>query len=262
MSIQIDNMEDNAFLKTLLKNDVVIYGKFIRDVIINNMSMEKYSKNYYNVINCYAKYIYMDVIERDIYEYLTGKVNVEQTGLKHNNIITYEICIDGNNFILDMIYVRAIYSYNIQSFENDLNCNIDIDSLCLKRSGLNCLEIFGNLPFPFASVIKNIKNRSFTFKSKDVVLNSGDKLYIDKLIKEGYKNNNSKLYILDNNENNTCSICYDNEDENKKFIKLDCGHIYHESCIKEGINTFFNDQTNEYYKCPYCSRRYFHTEII
>ena len=61
MSIQIDNILDNAFLKTLLKNDVVIYGKFIRDVIINNMSMEKYSKNYYNVINCYAKYIYMDV---------------------------------------------------------------------------------------------------------------------------------------------------------------------------------------------------------
>ena len=261
-AINIDKIIDNEFIQLLLKNDVVIYGKFIRDIIIDNKSLEDYSKDYFNVINCYSKYVYMDIIERDIYKYLTGKVSIEQAGIKHNNIITYEITVEGNKFILDMIYIRSLNGYSVQSFENDLNCSIDIDSLCLKRTGLNCLDIFGNLPFPFITVINNIKNKNFTFKSRDIILNSGDQIYIKSLLKEGYKNNNSRLYDVVESDKLSCSICYDDSDSSKKYTKLSCGHIYHTECIKEGISTYFSEQTAEYYKCPYCSQKYFHTEIL
>lgn len=262
ISTRVADILNNKFITDLLKNDVVFYGRFIREILINNKSLEDYSKDTYNIINCYAKYLYSDIIERDIYPYLTGRVNIEQTGLKKNHIVAYEIAINDKKFVLDIVYIKTLYSYSIQSFESDLNCNIDIDSLCLRRTGLSCLDIFGNLPFPFGLVLNNINKKCFSFKSRELILNSTDNLYISELIKEGYTNNNSKLCDINEDDAPMCSICYDNESSTKKYTKLACGHIYHKCCLSEAIKEFFSDQAEEYYQCPYCSKRYCQIEII
>ena len=82
----------------------------------------------------------------------------------------------------------------------------------------------------------------------------------DELIKDGYKNNNRKMANIEKTDDLSCSICYDSIENG--FVRLDCGHFYHDSCIREAINTFFAEQSSDYFKCPYCSRRYFHTEVI
>ena len=248
----------------LLKNDVVIYGKFLRQHFFENISLEEFSKQESNKINCYTKYLYMDLFERDLYPYLFGRTLIEQTGIKKNIIITYEVHVDDLVFKLDMTYVKALNSYYLFSFENDIDCIIDIDSLCLKRTGISCLEIFGNIPIPFFTVVKNIKDKAFSFRALDLILSKPDLQYIRDLISKGYKNINSKLYEIEEGDKNGCSICYESEESEKsdKYLKLGCGHIYHRDCIRECIKNFYLEPTSEYFKCPYCSTLFYHIEIL
>ena len=215
-SIRLKEIFENEFIKTLLKNDVVIYGRFVREVLIKGKSIKEYSEGSDNIITCYSKYILTDVIERDIYKYLCGTINVKQMGTKQNNIITYDINVDGSRIVLDMTYIRAIYGLNIQTFENDLTCIIDIDSLCLRRTGITCLEIFGNVPVPIHTIISNINNKTFCFRSPDLIVNYEDCKYIKSLKEDGYKNLNSRMYGLDETDEPECNICYDTEDKDKE----------------------------------------------
>ena len=82
ISIKLNSILDNEFIKRLLKNDVVIYGRFIREILIKGVTMEEYSKSNHNVISCYSKYLYTDIIERDIYPYLQGNIEIKQVGPK------------------------------------------------------------------------------------------------------------------------------------------------------------------------------------
>lgn len=263
VSIKLLEIFDNDLIKALLKNDCVIYGSFVRDVIVQGISLKEYSKKKYNVISCYSRYILSDIIERDIYLYTHLKTGVIETKQSKNTIITYEIEIDNNKFILEILYIRAIYGTNIYNFENDLNCIIDIDSLSLRRCGLYCLEIFYNSPFLFSDVIKNIKNKTFEFKTPLTLLSYEDIKYVQSLKNEGYKNRNNKLKTPNNVDILECSICYDNTDKNiNNYSILECGHVYHVKCINEAIKTYFNNFTSEYYSCPYCSSKLLHTEIL
>ena len=65
ISIRLNELMKNDFFRMLLKNDVVIYGKFLRQHFFENMSLEEYSKLQYtngdmdcpktllNIFNCH-----------------------------------------------------------------------------------------------------------------------------------------------------------------------------------------------------------------
>lgn len=263
VSIKLVEIFNNDLIHTLLKNECVIYGSFVRDVVVHGVSLTDYSKKKYNVINCYAKYILSDIIERDIYLYIRSKVGVVETKISKNTMITYDVEINNNRFVLEIMYIRAIYGTNIYNFENDLNCILDIDSLSLRRCGLYCLEIFYNSPFLFSDIIRNIKNKTFEFKSLINLLSYDDVRYVQSIIDEGYINRNNTIIKPAESDILECSICYDTEDKNiDNYKKLVCGHIYHSKCIKEAINIYFNDMIKDYYTCPYCSSKLLHTEIL
>ena len=44
VSIKLLEIFDNDLIKALLKNDCVIYGSFVRDVIVQGISLKEYSK--------------------------------------------------------------------------------------------------------------------------------------------------------------------------------------------------------------------------
>ena len=62
----LTNIYEHPILSTLIKNDVTIYGKFIRSIIFENKSISDYFLDESSVINCYAKLVFKDIIERDL----------------------------------------------------------------------------------------------------------------------------------------------------------------------------------------------------
>ena len=60
--------------------------------------------------------------------------------------------------------------------------------------------------------------------------------------------NSKNLVVLDDKSDKYCSICMNNfdEEENKVILKLECGHYFHELCLKEWYSN------SEYKDCPNC----------
>ena len=256
-NIDFDKIINNQFFEKLLKNDVGIYGKFIRNILTENKSLKDMQNS---TINAYAKLIYKDIIERDLFSYIRKRTEIMSPVQSASSIIViYEIDIKNIKFNLEIIYVRAIIEFKPIYFEAELQCIIDIDSLVITREGLTCIDLFGN-PYIFSSILNNIKEKKFRFKNGIIRLSENDVKYINLLIKDGYKNTDSKIEELKENKIK-CSICYD-ENDKSKLVKLKCGHVYHKSCIKESIDLFFKDPNKIYFKCPYCSEKYLETELL
>tara|TARA_Y100000816_G_C26096178_1_gene580185 strand:+ start:1255 stop:2139 length:885 start_codon:yes stop_codon:yes gene_type:complete len=58
--------------------------------------------------------------------------------------------------------------------------------------------------------------------------------------------NNINNFICNNEECNNCIICMDNINKNDKCKKLDCGHIFHSSCIDNWLMRVL--------ECPMCRK--------
>jgi hypothetical protein len=55
-------------------------------------------------------------------------------------------------------------------------------------------------------------------------------------------------------EGGNCAICYEN---NGRWIKLECGHIFHTYCIRNVVTTSSNGSSNGWIKkCPLCRREW------
>ena len=79
---------------------------------------------------------------------------------------------------------------------------------------------YDNISNTYLKLIKkvntiNINNKTFCFRSPDLIVNYEDCKYIKSLIEDGYKNLNSRMYELDESDEPECNICYDTEDKNK-----------------------------------------------
>lgn len=83
----------------------------------------------------------------------------------------------------------------------------------------------------YDSIINYLRKRS------DII----DKYYINKEINKLIKLSKLEKIKLKNNTE-ICSICMNNE--NNKYLKLNCGHIFHSKCIKHWL-----EQKNS---CPLC----------
>jgi hypothetical protein len=257
-SINFDEIINHIIFEKLLKNDVGLYGRFIRNILLE----DKLLKNIpYKTIHGYAKLIYRDIIERDLYEYIKSTEIFDPPQTLSNMIVTYKIDIDGKLFYLEIIYVRSIIEFQPEYFDNNLQCIIDIDSLVLTRNGISNIEIFGNSPYIFGITLSHIKNKKFKFKAGIYRLSSEEKKYLTFLKENGYVNINTKIEDIKPDKCNKCSICYDDNDTTS-YIKLKCNHIYHKDCLDESVKLFFSKPDNIHFKCPYCAEKYLETELL
>ena len=115
--------------------------------------------------------------------------------------------------------------------ENDFNN----DMYTYNQTNNSIDEYYGNLLFFCVCII---------FGSSAISCSKG---VLDNLYKK-YKTNQSlseRIHISEIDDS-CCPICLEEYDNNKKIIKLNCNHIFHESCIKE----WFVEKDN----CPNCRK--------
>jgi hypothetical protein len=260
--LKLETIFDEPFFTNLLKNDVVIFGQAVRELVINGLNLKEFSEKEYNVINAYAKAIFIDIIERDLYKYISRRTIISPGSSNKNTIISYDIEIGKHSFILDIIYVKTILSLNILNFQKDLNCLINIDCLSIKRTGIYILDILDNIPFVFKDLVKEIKKKKFNFIEPLRTLGELNFKYIKEMQKNGYRNLDNVISNFDATDTCECNICYD-KDEKMEFVQFPCKHIYHKKCIESAIKVFFSEKKfKRYFKCPYCNTEYSHKEII
>ena len=170
-SINLNNLYKLEFVKKILKNDGVIYGPFIRRMLLENESFENFAKSKYPIISCYAKYLFLEIFERDLHKYIVNKSFLSPLSLDNvlnkNVLISYDLEIDETAIILNVLYIRATVGYDIVHFEKELDCVLDIDALSINRTGVFCLDLIGNLPTPLLSICNSINKKKIRFSKKN-----------------------------------------------------------------------------------------------
>ena len=84
----IESIYNHPIFKSLLKNEVTLYGCFIREILYENVSINEYINYQTNnkMINCYARTVYKEIIERDLDEYIIDRIQQ-----KTNLIVVFEL---------------------------------------------------------------------------------------------------------------------------------------------------------------------------
>ena len=67
------------------------------------------------------------------------------------------------------------------------------------------------------------------------------------ICKEGLEKITSVKYVKEDDKNDKCQICLDEFDESSDIVKLDCGHVFCDTCIKTYLETYNNI-------CPLCRK--------
>ena len=260
----INILYDNKILNILLKNDCVIYGEFLRDFIINNSLLEN---NCDVTIHCYNKYLYKSILERDLNKY-DLEVHSNSKGFLYDLSVfstekfSYILKYDGKNYIIKVSYFKkCIDNYN----NSDLNILVDVDCLKLDRNLLGFIklkDLYDTEPIPLKKILNNISNKVYNISVQKELLKKDEYLYLVLLAKLGWKySENTTKNIEDLSSlsqvsllNDSCSLC--NNKHNRTTIKLTCNHYYHRSCMINYMNYYLNNafQTNDLFKCPYCTK--------
>jgi len=260
-------MEDFSFIdhpffnsevcQSLFNLDFTIYGRFIRQIMTNTIPNES------KVVNCYGKISMRSILEKTISKYIISHSVLTPLTLSYirNTIVNYNLEVDGIVYILDIIFINDLQIDNINFYEKDLSCIINIDSLYLKNQSLGILpDTYNKLnnQFKMKDIIDDIKYKRFHIKTKNISLKKKEITYLNKLISEGYRNMDRKYntYI----QKYECKICYDDNDN--QFSELECGHIFHTACLREAIKEILNKDGINLFKCPYCQKKYINYEII
>ena len=258
---KINEIYNNKLLNSLLKNDCIIYGEFIRNILLEDITVEKflllYSTN--NYIKCFASYKYKEIIERDLNKYTSSCIDEIEYGFNINiDKKTYIIKDNKFYYFLEIIYIKTYTHLITQKSVIQKYIDLDIDSLYIDRNGIGLLtSIYSTHPNPFFKVINNIKNKKFKITPDTVTLKTYETIL--KLKKSGWNNVDSyfkcydafteeeKKYVSTNN----CGICYQKFDT--QVIKLPCNHYFHVECFSQYISSNLNQNI---ILCPYCVRRY------
>ena len=249
------NLYNNYIIYSLLKNDAIIYGKFVRNILIEEISLTQFLSNSPdNIITCYASSTYKNIITRDLDKYTVGIFDTESI---HNNLIIYTINHKDTFFFIHIIYINSFLFNNLEMRLSKLNISLDIDCLYLDRTNIGLLtNIYDNAAIPISNIINNIKNKHFK------IINKIDKLsydYINTLKNESWINIDNHLTFYNDFTdqekskiiNEKCALCYDKF--NIFIYKLPCGHHFHIDCLNSYVS---NNLGSDHILCPYCTRRY------
>lgn len=89
--------------------------------------------------------------------------------------------------------------------------------------------------FIFCCILSNHRRYNQLFINFDLINRNNN---MEVLEHEHLINNNINLEIIkynkcNKNYNNSCSICLIDYIDSENIVKLDCGHLFHEVCIKK-----------------------------
>lgn len=258
----INSLYSHEIINDLIKNEVTIYGKFLRKILFDNCSIDDYFKDN-NKINGYTRLVFRDIVERDLDKFIK-KIN------NHPNIHTTSRCefvtyiLEYNKSLIqfDMSYIKSNISYYLSYYRAELDITLDIDTIYIDRTGLGSLNInnlYSTAPSPFYKIINNINNKKFKILSKNnLLINQECYNEIITLKKQGWTNIDNeitKIDIVKDNErfNEECGICGDTH--NTTSIKLPCNHYYHNKCFEGYINNYIlqKEYLDKELNCPYCT---------
>ena len=264
----VESIYTHPIFSSLLKNDVSIYGSFIREVLYENVNIDDFFTFSFKPINCYALLTYKSIIERDLYDYIIDIVPVLLSSTDINNtrcdFVSYKLEYNNKIMYMDFSYVKTSLSYYLSYYRSELNLINDIDCIYLDRIGIGCMlvnHLYSNTPIPLYKIIENIKNKQFKIVSKSLLLyNPSLYSYVTYLINYGWENIDNNLIKYSDIEDRTlleneCDIC--SEDHNINSIQLICKHVFHRKCIKDYIDIYIKDKQykNTDLKCPYCTHK-------
>ena len=126
---------------------------------------------------------------------------------------------------------------NLHNMEHNLNNNSTNTVNQIYNGGL----MFGLLLFDLCLIIRCVIYRSRY--EYDI------HRQIEAINNEIYNYNYNTVKILNEIDNEDCSICLDklyDEESNKEIISLDCNHLFHKECVDPWITRNRN--------CPLCKR--------
>uniref|UniRef100_A0A6C0IXN1 RING-type domain-containing protein n=1 Tax=viral metagenome TaxID=1070528 RepID=A0A6C0IXN1_9ZZZZ len=258
---KINIIYNNKIFFSLLKNDCIIYGDFIRTILFNDINLEDYlsSQSSKNYIKCFGSYKYKDIIERDLHKHTSSCIDEIDYGFNVNlDKKTYIVKDDKLYYFLEITYIKAFTHLITQKAIVEKYINLDIDSLYIDRNGIGILtSCYLTHPNPFYKVTNNIINKKFKIVKDILDINLFE--HIQKLKASGWKNTEAYFKSYDNLSNdekinlvnNNCGICY--QQFNNEVIKLPCNHIFHVDCFNQYILSNLNKDS---ILCPYCVRRF------
>ena len=268
----IETIYSHPIFKSLLKNEVTIYGSFVREVLYESTTIDDFiccEDNSFKIINCYARSAFKDIIERDLDEYiydiltLTSSTSILES--TRCDFVTYTLKYKGATFLIDLSYVKSSLSYYLNYYRTELDISIDIDCLYIDRTGTGSLSInslYSTSPIPLYKIIQNINNKKFKILSKtNLLYNKHSYRYVKYLKDNQWSNIDYKLVnytdIADEDKQNydlICPIC--NEKHDNRTIQLLCGHLFHSKCLNGYIDNYINDKKYKQSElsCPYCTK--------
>tara|TARA_B100000963_G_scaffold256583_1_gene225091 strand:- start:746 stop:1528 length:783 start_codon:yes stop_codon:yes gene_type:complete len=243
--------------QSLFNLNFTIYGRFIRQAMTNTVP------NDLRVINCFGRISLRSILEKTISKFTISHSVLTPLSLSYirNTIVNYSINIEGKKYLLDVIYINDLQIDNFGYFERDLSCIINIDTLFIKNNTLGVISdklSDTDDKFNLKEVLEDIKYKRFRIKNENISLKSKEISYLRSLLNIGYRNMNRKFsrYIHEYE----CKICY--EDTFQPFSELECGHIFHTSCLQEAVKECLSKTQPTLFKCPYCQKKYINYEII
>lgn len=264
----VNYIYSNKILSDLIKNDVIIYGQFIRKLI--------YEYNYINdkiwIIYGFSRNIYRDIIERDLDKYLVSINEKNNISTTRCCTVKYNIIFEEKLYNITISYIKSNISWYLNYYKSELNLNFDIDCIYIDRNSLGAINVnnlYSTAPSPFFKIIDHIKKKKFKILNQGLIFNKNILQDIDILKNQGYTNVENKLikinYLKDKDIfTEICPICKESHDINT--IKLPCNHYFHEKCIYDYLKNYIKElnesDIEKKFKCPYCTIELNILEII
>jgi len=260
----INNIYSHPIFASILKNDATLYGSFIRSIIFGGMEINDYISNpNINIVKCYSKFVFKDIIERDLNKYIIKKTKPTDLLLaetSRSEYILYTMKYNDTEFILEISYIKNNNMDHYLTYNKaELNIVVDVDCVSLDRKSLSiiCLNsLYDREPIPMSRISTNITNKMFKIiLDTDLIYNKDSYDYIMNLKSSGWKNieQTNINFDTDFHMDSECDIC--SEQHNDTTIKLECGHLFHKECIMTYINNFVKDEhyISRKLGCPYCT---------
>ena len=250
--INLFEVYKNRLIEILIKNNSYIYG----DTVINIINNKKF-----NYINAIAPIIFKDIIERDLYKYISKVISTYNNFSYTVSVTNYECEYNKKEYYLSIIYAPIIDKPMDIILKKYII--IDIDLLSLNRNGLSLIYSHNDLkiiPNPILKILNNIKNKKFNICGELIPENIS---IVFDLVNKGWRNEEETNLIRCNSSymSDKCSICTETFVHNCWIYKLKCNHIYHKKCWIENIKHQIT-QSKDKMNCPLCRREYSYRDII
>lgn len=229
-------------IRQFLLFDAVLYGAVVRDCMAN-IDLHDFVDSG-GIITMHAPISSMNYVERLIHEAIVGKI-VNGNNLSETNVVYTCDHIDRK--------IKVLVTY-YKCMQKELPCrNIDVNSLCLSRTGLGISAptafqpcIFQSHPSPLLTILEHCRNREFHLLNANC-FDSEKVKEAEALIERGWHMLNGAVHVCEDlPSDDVCCIC--KSDFVHSCIRTRCGHTFHAECWTK----YLKSVSAHVVACPMC----------